>query len=114
MEDKIDMSLVDELRELMEDDFDILLRTFVSDSETKFNALADAIAAGEAEDLRRTAHSLKGSSSNLGAIHLSELCFELEKMGRDDNLTSADNKLQELKASLDEATVFYQSLLSSS
>ena len=108
-----DLALIDELRELMEGDFDTLLSTFISDSENKLSAIANAVSADNADDLKRTAHSLKGSSSNLGAVHLSELCFELEKMGRDNCLDLASQKLEDLRTSLSDATNYYQSLLGS-
>lgn len=108
---RIDSDLVEELRELMEGDFDTLLNTFISDSETKLTAIENAIAAENCDDLRRTSHSLKGSSSNLGAIYLSDLCFELEKLGRDNRLDQAPAILVNLKSALLDAKVYYQSLL---
>jgi len=32
--------------------------------------------------LREVAHTLKGSSGNIGALYLGRLCFELEEKGR--------------------------------
>ena len=111
MTDIIDTAIVEELRELMEDDFEVLLTTFISDSETKFTGLAAAVASGVGEDIRRAAHSLKGSSSNLGATQLSDLCFQLEKMGRENNLDGAQNILQQLELSLLETTTYFKSLI---
>lgn len=51
--------------------------------------LQEAVATGNAELLRGTAHSFKSSSANLGASKLSELCRDLENMGREKNLEQA-------------------------
>ena len=52
-------------------------------------ALADmraALAAGDAEDLRRAAHTLKGSSASLGANDLADACRDVETAARDGRL----------------------------
>jgi HPt (histidine-containing phosphotransfer) domain-containing protein len=52
-----------------------------------------AIVTGNAEQLRRAAHSLKSNSANLGAMALSARCKELEMMGKAGTLEGADGKL---------------------
>jgi HPt (histidine-containing phosphotransfer) domain-containing protein len=47
--------------------------------------------------LQRAAHSLKSSSANLGAQNLSELCKELENMGRLGKLEGSAHKLDVLE-----------------
>ena len=43
--------------------------------------------------LRRVAHTLKSNSAALGASHLSELCKELEELGKKENLEAAPQKV---------------------
>jgi HPt (histidine-containing phosphotransfer) domain-containing protein len=46
--------------------------------------------AGRAHDLGRAAHSLKGSSANLGAARLAELCQTVEHLGEDGVVAEAE------------------------
>jgi HPt (histidine-containing phosphotransfer) domain-containing protein len=49
-----------------------------------------AIAAGDADALRKAAHALKGSSANLGAQQVSAVSAELEKLGRSGTVQGAE------------------------
>ena len=60
--------------------------------------------AGDADAMRRAAHSLKSSSANVGAEKLSKLFLELEVMGRDGLLTAAMPVLDETRQAYAEAT----------
>ena len=55
--------------------------------------MQEAAATGNSELLRGTAHSLKSSSANIGALKLAELCADLESMGRDKELANAVSTL---------------------
>ena len=63
------------LREVMGEDYPLLLDTFLADSQARLELLQQT---GDAEQLSLIAHSLKGSCSNMGALHLAGLCRELE------------------------------------
>lgn len=71
----IDRKVLSDLQEVMEGGYLNLLETFLADSEERLRQLYKA---RNAEQLGQAAHSLKGSSSNMGAIRLAELCHELE------------------------------------
>ena len=45
------------------------------------------------ETFTRAAHTLKSSSANLGAMHLSEMCKELEELGKSRNLNDIPKKI---------------------
>lgn len=79
----IDNEALRELQIVMGDDFAKLLRTFASDSAIRIAAIEQTAAAGDGEGLRRAAHSFKGSSGNMGARQLSELCRQIEEFARD-------------------------------
>lgn len=49
----------------------------------------EALAEGDGEDIARLAHSLKGSSANVGAQDVSEICRHLEKAAREGDLAAA-------------------------
>ena len=96
-QDPVDMSVLNELRSIMGDEFQMLLDVFISDSEQRIEMIAEAIANNDAEALRGAAHSFKGSSLNISAIHLTDLCRELEFMGRDKQLEKAGEVFTETK-----------------
>ncbi|AIL62899.1 Hpt domain-containing protein [Pseudomonas alkylphenolica] len=72
----IDHEVLSSLQEVMEDDYLKLLDTFLEDSEKRLSQLHEATTA---EELGHAAHSFKGSSSNMGAKALAELCRQLEE-----------------------------------
>jgi HPt (histidine-containing phosphotransfer) domain-containing protein len=92
----LDMHVVSELREIMGDDFSLLIETFVNDSCVRFADLDKALSNGDGEAFRRAAHSFKGSAGNLGAKQLTELCRQLEQMGLENRLDDASPLLREL------------------
>lgn len=76
----LDDEIICTLREVMGEDFSLLMETFVRDSSERIGALASSIHAGDADAVRRGAHSFKGSSGNVGAVRLAEACRLLESM----------------------------------
>lgn len=76
----LDEQQLAELRELMGPDFEGLLRAFLRDSRDRLLHLELAIKDRNWDIARRQAHSLKGSSSNLGALALAQHCQQLEQM----------------------------------
>jgi histidine phosphotransfer protein HptB len=76
-----------ELCELMGDDLVPLVQAFLRDGQERLQLLERDLLAGEYELARRQAHSLKGSSSNLGATALSAACLQLETLARDASAT---------------------------
>ena len=72
----VDRDVLSTLQEVMEEGYADLLDIFLADSEERLDVLrtADSTAL-----LVATAHSFKGSSSNMGALRLAELCRQLEQ-----------------------------------
>lgn len=102
MPDRLDRNLLAELESIMEDDFTSLLEAYLVDSSQRF---ADAVSAwhrGDMDALRRNAHSLKGSSSNVGAVDLAEFCCTLEHLARDERVDEVPLALAQVRAELDE------------
>lgn len=79
----LDRNVLSALQEVMEDEYPTLLDTFLADSEERLNLLRNT---DDAVQLMETAHSFKGSSSNLGAIRLAELCHGLEQRAKNEGL----------------------------
>lgn len=82
----VDDEVLDELRIIMGDEFANLLHQFVRDSIKQVRQIADALQAGDANGLRRAAHSLKGSCGNLGLPVMAQYCSDLEEAGRAERL----------------------------
>lgn len=93
----VDLAVLNELRSIMADEFQLLIDVFISDSEQRIEMMAKAIAEGDAEGLRGAAHSFKGSSLNISAAQLTELCRQLEFMGRDRELAGAEEVFADTK-----------------
>ncbi|MDY7067898.1 hypothetical protein PsexTeo8_43920 [Pseudomonas extremaustralis] len=72
----LDSQVLSGLQEVMEGDYPKLLDTFLDDSQKRVEALRKA--RDDAKALGRIAHSFKGSSGNLGAVRLAQLCQRLE------------------------------------
>ena len=86
------------LKDLMGEDFSALVDTFIRDSAQKIEQMNTALLAQNAEQLRQSAHGLKGSALNLSAAKLTDLCLTLENMGRDCDLTGADQLVKAIDA----------------
>jgi len=97
-----------------------LLQVFVQDCQNLLPRLRQAVAAGNAEDLRKIAHRLKGASANVGAHAFSQAARELEHLGvqlaqqgsQADELAwaSASQKLEELERILADIRQYLQDL----
>jgi two-component system, sensor histidine kinase and response regulator len=78
-----------------------LVEIFVSDATALLDILYTAAASGDAPLLARTAHTLKGSSSNIGAVKIAALCLELQTQGESGNIEAATYHVERLVAELD-------------
>ncbi len=106
----IDETALAELREIMGDDFNLLIETFVADSKLRLEAIDEAINQQDTEALRTSAHSFKGSALNISAHILTELCKELEFMGRDNEIDNAAEILAQVKVEFENVKVFLDAL----
>jgi len=89
----LDRDVLSALQEVMEDEYSMLLDTFLADSEERLSLLHRA---GDAETLGATAHSFKGSCSNMGAIRLAQLCHELEQRSKEKPLQGIEQLVGEI------------------
>ncbi|VVM47104.1 hypothetical protein PS858_02339 [Pseudomonas fluorescens] len=89
----LDRDVLSALQEVMEDEYSTLLDTFLADSKERLSLLRKA---DDAETLGATAHSFKGSCSNMGAIRLAQLCNELEQRARQTPLEGIEKLVGEI------------------
>lgn len=107
----IDEEVLTELEEIMEDDFETLVQTYLVDAQQKISQIENDLSAADELNLRETAHSLKGSSSNIGAQLLSSLCGDIESCAMEQNIPNAMAILPGVKAEYDEVRSLLQSRL---
>ena len=72
----------------------ILVDEFTSEAQRQLNALRDGFAEGDPQAVERAAHSIKGSSANLGATRLSEITGHLEELARAGALGSVEAEVE--------------------
>ena len=70
---------------------------FLEDTPARLVHLRKHVIEADTTALGSSAHSLKGSASNLGARHLAALCLNLEKQARENNWTDAKSLLDQVE-----------------
>ncbi|MBA5606310.1 response regulator [Duganella sp. FT3S] len=95
--DNINRQALDNIRALSPGNGNALLervlQAYVNDTPTHLQTLRQAIAATDANSLRKAAHSLKSSSANVGAEGLAQACKEMEQLGRNGSTVGAADML---------------------
>ncbi len=72
----IDAEQLAELKEVLEDEFSVLIETYVTDAQFRLQLIQNGINNQDYEAVRLAAHSLKGASANLGALLLAQMGFK--------------------------------------
>ena len=97
----IDPQAIANLRALNPGDDDEFLREiagiFLEDTPQRIAELDDSLATGDISKFTRAAHSIKGSSSNLGATALRAVAEKLEHQARTSGLGSVIALVNEVK-----------------
>jgi CheY-like chemotaxis protein len=75
-----------------------LIDRFYQDAERLLGQARQALAQGQADDLRRAAHSLKSTSATFGAMALSSAARELEVAALEGRLESAADQIAQAEA----------------
>ena len=101
MQDVLDMAVVDELLSLSDDgDPELLLDLillFLQDGPVRVESLLQGLAARDFDKMERAAHSLKGSSGNLGARGLQHTCEQLQLATRGHDLATTQQLCPQLR-----------------
>ncbi len=79
------------------DAFTELASLFMKEAPEQLAELKKGLDAGDFETVRRTAHTLKGSSAALGAVRFSTFCRTLEKMARAGDLSQGKEALADIE-----------------
>ena len=97
----LDYDLVHELASLLEEDFPILVNTFIENSNQLLTKMPLSLDEGDIKTFIRDVHSLKGSSRNLGAERLANLCLNYEILANHGKIDCIDREFTEIKTELD-------------
>ncbi|MBV1910168.1 MAG: Hpt domain-containing protein [Kangiellaceae bacterium] len=103
MEKIVDDNMLDELCEIMGDDINMLIESYISDSKAKLIQIAELDPSSDQENIFRLAHSLKGSSRNIGVLAFSNYCDTIENNARDNCLNNENYDLEKLNGFFNEA-----------
>jgi HPt (histidine-containing phosphotransfer) domain-containing protein len=97
----IDLQSIENLRSLNPGDNDEFLREiagiFFDDTPQRIADLDRSLLTGDISTFARAAHSIKGSSSNLGAVALRAAAEKLENLSRTEGLGNVSGLVSEVK-----------------
>lgn len=103
----IDPEALENLRALNPDDNDAFLREiagiFLEDTPQRITELDQSLAAGDVAKFTRAAHSIKGSSSNLGAMALRAAAEKLEHQSKTSGLGNVTSLIDAVKSEFSRA-----------
>ncbi|MFC6673960.1 PAS domain S-box protein [Marinobacterium aestuariivivens] len=105
---------IDVLEQLVGDDPDTIreLLQAYRDSVSEFSPqLEKSRQQGDVQQIESIAHRLKSSSRSVGALHLGDLCAELENACKSRDLDYVDHCIEEVEASLRQVRIALQSRL---
>jgi len=110
----IDAARLDDLRALLGDALDDILRTWLDDAPAGLAAARRAGRAGEPDALIKAIHGVKGSAGNVGATELSDAAGTLERrLKRADPALDLDAELTRLDTCYTRAACHIRTLIRS-
>lgn len=83
----VDTDVIEELKSIMEEEFEHLIKLYLQDSQERLSVLLSALKTQDIDLATKTLHALKGASSNVGAQRLYQLCQSAEEAGRQQDIT---------------------------
>lgn len=89
----LDKEAIAELRFMAGDDPEVMtqiVQSYLDDSISLIQTLDRTVQAGNANEWKKAAHTFKSSSALMGATELSEVCKELEMLGRQGSQTQEE------------------------
>ena len=97
----IDKMTFNTLKEIMEEEFPELLASYKEDAPKLFTDIQNSARDADMDVLIRAAHTLKSSSSNLGAVALADISQKVETLGKNNKLAEARELITTLKTLVD-------------
>lgn len=110
-DNKLDVETIEVLKDALADEFPALINTFIDDAPIRIGDMKKLLQAGDIAEIERPAHTLKGSSGNIGAHALSEACSVLVEEIRSDAATDAEQRIKDIEAEFDLVKTMLQAML---
>lgn len=88
-----------------------LFETYLRDAPELLANLRQALESGDAKTFERMAHTLKSNSALIGAKQISELCEEMEAIGKSGALEQAVDKIGPVLAEFEEVKFELRTIL---
>jgi HPt (histidine-containing phosphotransfer) domain-containing protein len=111
----LDPQAIENLRSLGDEGDDSFVREiigiYLEDLPLRIAALKSARLTGDTALYTRSAHTIKGSSANVGAAEVQKLAERLEHQSKKDPLAALDGQLDELEAACERARTALQAFL---
>lgn len=95
--DTLNMRVVNQLREDLGPVFSTMVKKMLDNLSNELGSISEVVNDHDADGLRKTSHSLKGSISNFGAEKMTAQCLLLEKMGQEGKIETAKKELNILR-----------------
>jgi HPt (histidine-containing phosphotransfer) domain-containing protein len=86
---RLDNEMLSDLKDIMEEDYPVLLETYLADAIVRLGSIDTAACENNSNNLMESAHSFKGSSSNIGASRLAFLSSNVESLAKQERLEQA-------------------------
>lgn len=86
--------------------FGELLEMFLEEFPAQAKQMREALDSGNAESLSGVAHTLKGAAASLSAVHIREIAARIEGAGRQRQLDSVAEQLDQLDQAVEQLTTF--------
>ncbi|HCA43460.1 MAG TPA: hypothetical protein DEP28_09445 [Bacteroidetes bacterium] len=100
LEDLFDFSIIESLKELDEPGedsfFKELIGVYLEQSPGLIKDINLSFKTGNADQMGKAAHTLKGSSLNIGCRKFSDICKDIEMKGKSNDLENVDKLLENL------------------
>ena len=88
-----------------------VLEDFLDNVRVQIGSINKAISDGDAEIVRKEAHSIKGGAANLCADELSKIAFQLENIGKSGDLEGVIEVLERLEKEFSRLDVYVSTLV---
>ena len=107
----VDATSLEMLKEIIGDDLKEILLSFIETSVETLQQMKQALKDNNADNLKLHAHTLKGSSANIGATILPELSFKLENKGSEGIAQDLDTEILNVELELDNVNNFIKNYI---
>ena len=91
---------------LEEDEYRELIELFVATGSVDFEKIQAAMADNDADQVMRSAHTIKGAAGNLGLLKISDVAKIIEENAGNNQLGDLDGAISQLKKHFEDINAF--------